>query len=375
MLLHTVFIDERTADLHADVNNLIGIVRIKREMTNASVTKTSLENATDSSMIVVTKAEGVTWCTVLILASVFIVVGNCLTIVLFARNKTLRKKSLFLVINMAFVDLMLGALALPVYVYYLGAYCQLWKEIVIIPLDYFFLIVDTVPIVATLNSAASISAERFYAVYWPFKHRTLSMRAYCIAICTVWTLALLVSAVWVTFNYFTFISYNHAVYVWAPYTFILTLFICACNIGIWRKFQHGSVAFQQENRASQNKRLTKTLLFVSVLALLSWLPLIIGHTLDALYVSIPWRYRIIASILNYSNSFVNPIVYALRIPEFKQALSLCCLRREAPMNGDGAKRGNNTVAKGTRATQLRTLRADPTHLQLAFYQEVTDTKL
>ena len=34
-----------------------------------------------------------------------IVVGNLLTIVLFVVNKELRKKSLFLVINMAFTDL------------------------------------------------------------------------------------------------------------------------------------------------------------------------------------------------------------------------------------------------------------------------------
>ena len=45
------------------------------------------------------------------------------------------------------------------------------------------------------------------------------------------------------------------------------------------------------------------------------------------------------------------------------------------MNGDGAKRRNNAVAKVTRATQLRTSRTDPTHLQLAFEQGNADTKL
>ena len=71
----------------------------------------------------------------------FIVVGNLLTTVLFARNKTLRKKSLFLVINMAFADLMLGALALPFYIYYLGADFHLWIRIVNMPLAYFYAIV------------------------------------------------------------------------------------------------------------------------------------------------------------------------------------------------------------------------------------------
>ncbi len=89
----------------------------------------------------------------------------------------------------------------------------------------------------------------------------------------------------------------------------------------------------------------------------------------------PWRYRVVVSILNYSNSFVNPIVYALRIPEFKQALVLCCLGREAAINGEGDERRNNATAAVTPATQLRILRTDPSHINLAFEQEVMDTKL
>ena len=342
-------------------------------MNYTSVADTSLENATGLSMTVPSKAEGIAWCSAFILLSVFIVVGNLLTIVLFVRNKTLRKKSLFLVINMAFADLMLGALTLPFNVRNLGAYFHLWMTSVNTPLDYFSAILDSVPIVGTLNSAAAISAERFYAIYWPLEHRTLSIRAYRIVICTVWSLTLLLSTAWIAL--FSFISYNHAVYIWVPYTLILILFICGCNIGIWRKFRHGSVALQQDNRASQKKRLTKTLLFVSLLALLSWLPLIIRHILSILALSIPLRYPLIASILLYSNSFLNPVVYALRIPEFKQALYLCCLGREEATNNKAVERKNNPSAAVTPATHLGTLRTDPSHTELAFELEVMDTKL
>ena len=172
-----------------------------------------------------------------------------------------------------------------------------------------------------------------------------------------------------------FISYNHAVYFWAPYIVILILFICGCNIGIWIKFRHGSVALHQDNRASQKKHLTKTLLFVSLLALLSWLPLMIRDILNILAGSIPWRYSLIGSIFLFSNSFVNPVVYALRIPEFKQALSLYCLGREEATNSGGGERRNKPSDAVTLATQLRILRTDPSHTELAFEQEVMDTKL
>ncbi len=342
-------------------------------MNNTSVANTSLENATDSSMIIPSKAEGIALCSAFILTSLFIVVGNLLTIILFALNKTLRKKSLLIVINMAFADLMLGVLSLPCYTYYVGADFHLWKKSMSESLNYFFGIVDTVSQLASLFSAALISGERFYAVYRPFKHRTLSMRAYRIVIFTVWSLALLETAAWITLHHLA--SYKHAFYNWTSYTLVTTFIICGANIGIWRKFQHLGVASQQHNRALQNKRLTKTLLFVSVLALLSWLPLIILNCLTALDVSMPWRYSVIASILNYSNSFINPVVYALRIPEFKQALALCCLRREAAMEGERSERRNNAAAAVTPATQLRTLRTDPSHINLAFEQEVMVTKL
>ena len=78
------------------------------------------ENATGSSRVVPSKAEGIAWCTGFVLVFVLVVVGNLLTIVLFAVNRSLHKSSLLLVINMAFADLMLGILSLPIHIYDVG---------------------------------------------------------------------------------------------------------------------------------------------------------------------------------------------------------------------------------------------------------------
>lgn len=51
------------------------------------------------------RAEGIAACGAFMLEAVLIVSGNLLTIVLFALEKTLRKKSLFLVVNMAFAQI------------------------------------------------------------------------------------------------------------------------------------------------------------------------------------------------------------------------------------------------------------------------------
>ena len=274
---------------------------------------------------------------------------------------------------MAFADLMLGAVSLPIYIYFIGTDYQLWTRTISLPLSYFFGIVDTVSMKATIISAVAISVKRFYAICWPFKHRTLPIRAYRIAIFIMWTLAVLFTVAWIALSLLT--SYRYAFYVGAVFNFIPTVVICGCNIGILREFQKGSVALQQQNRASQNRKLTKTLLLVCVLVLMSWLPFIILNFLTALDIAITGRYLLIASILNYSSSFVNPVVYALRILEFRQALALCCFRRQAVITIDHIESRNNAAVAVSTATQLRTLRADPSHVQLAYEQEAMDTKL
>ena len=113
----------------------------------------------------------------------------------------------------------------------------------------------------------------------------------------------------------------------------LLVFSC-CNIGIWWKFQQRNnapmSAIHQQNRARQARRLTKTLLVVSAAAVFSWIPhTIILHMTAAHMVSVPIIFFHCFYILTYSSSFVNPIIYALKIPEFRQSLVALCSRRRA----------------------------------------------
>ena len=131
----------------------------------------------------------IAWSCALATEAVAIVVGILLTNVLFALNKKLRsKKSLYLVLNMAFADLFLGGISLPTYVYSLPLGQVKFDE----QTPTLFTIIFLVFAQASFITAALISCERFYAIYWPLKHRqTLSTRAYRLVILTVWTLSIL----------------------------------------------------------------------------------------------------------------------------------------------------------------------------------------
>ena len=155
--------------------------------------------------------------------------------------------------------------------------------------------------------------------------------------------------------------------------------VCAFNISIWRKVRKRNIALQHQNRAaSQNQRLTKTLLFVSAISVLSWLPLVILNYLVFVQgLDIPRRFLFseIITILNFSNSILNPFVYALRIPEFRQTLTLCCSQRQAVINRPRKERKDNKAGVLTPGLQLRTLHPDSSQVQQTFEQKKMNTKL
>ena len=330
---------------------------------------------------VLSEPEGIAWCTAYMLASIFIVVGNLLTIVTFVLTKNrFRKKSLFLVINMAFADLMLGAVSLPVYIYIIGVdHFGLWGGTMNRFLYLFYIIIDTVFLQASTISAVLMAGERFYAVYWPLKHRALSTRTYRTVITAAWITALVVPLVYLVF--LSFMSQRHAIYTWIPYAVIVASAICGCNIGVWRKFRQGRLVWQHQNRVVQNQRLTKTLLLVSVLSLLSWLPLsiVIFFIVSVDHIaSGTFTIYYITVLLNYSNSFVNPVVYALRIPEFKQVIGKYCFRKpNARSMMNMTKKNSEGISSRASAVTLTSMLAAvetaPNHL--AFEQEIENTQL
>ena len=339
---------------------------------DSSAVNKTMENASAFTRSLPSKAEGIALYSALILSLVLIIAGNLLTLVLFKVTKRLRKKSLFLVMNMAFADLMLGTFSVPFYIYIVGHAHQHWTE----KYDFYLMVfrcIDAIFIFGSYLSAVFISCERLYAVYWPFKHRLLSTKTYRIAIFILWTHAALLSTTLTLLSVFT--SIRSALYVSVLVLLGLTIIICVCNIAIWKNFQHESVDSQYRNGASRNRRLTKTLLLVSILALLCWLPLIIFNVL--IYItkkSIPWKFYHMVNILNYSNSFVNPIVYVFRIREFQQALRLCCTKRTPAIKMVKFKGRNRTAAPRTPEIELRILRNDPTRLQVDVEREYMETK-
>ena len=276
-------------------------------MTNQT-NKSTITHPDDMSF---TSVQVIAWSCALATEAVVIVVGNLLTIILFALNKKLRsKKSLYLVLNMAFADLFLGGISLPTYFYSLVLGQVKFDE----KTPTLFTIIFLVFAQASFITAALISCERFYAIYWPLKHRqTLSTRAYRFVILTVWTLSILGSLFTVFLLQFSSLM---AMNSFLSLIFVsVLLIISGLNFGVWRKIQQQTVPHHQ-NRVLQRRRLTKTLLLVSLIAMDSWLPPLVYNLIAFLGYRMSNNISLITSFTYFSNSFINPIVYALRDRSF-----------------------------------------------------------
>ena len=336
-------------------------------MTNQT-NKSTINHPDDMSF---SSVQVIAWSCALATEAVVIFVGNLLTIILFALNKKLRsKKSLYLVLNMAFADLFLGGVCLPMYVYFLAHGQVKFDE----KTPTFFTIIFFVFGKASFITAALISCERFYAIYRPLKHRqTLSTRTYGLVILTVWTLSILASLFIVFLLQFVSLV--------APTSLVCLIFVSVLlitsglNFGVWRKIQQQPVPHHQ-NRALQRRRLTKTLLLVSLIALVSWLPPLVYSLIAFLGYRISNNISLITSFTYFSNSFINPILYALRIPDFKEALRLCCFTKHEVMSSQENAGRDETAADLTLVIQRRTLTVGHNILQFTFEQEIVqDTKL
>ena len=153
----------------------------------------SQQQNTSSSFALFSESECIAWQTVFGVEVAAIVTLNALTIIVYLKECSLRKRTMYLVINLAVADVFVGARV--VFDYWLwGIVCDFWT---INPFGelFPFLILALLNIfpLAWLVNLAAISLERTHATFRPFKHRLIKKKVFGAAIAIVWITAGLIS--------------------------------------------------------------------------------------------------------------------------------------------------------------------------------------
>ena len=292
---------------------------------NTSTVESTVGNiSSSSSQQLLPRSEGIAFCMAFLVESIAIVIGNLITIAAFTRSRRIRKRKFYLLMNLAIADFLVGAIVLPWWVYYLAQKFDLWHCKQDYPLSV-TLIESFIQLTtfASLINLTMVSLERMYATLWPLKHRVLGKRSYYVLIGLSWTLPIVVPSVNATQRY-KLISPNIFYYLWLSFMCCLLLIICTSYVTIWIKMKCGRTI--PLATTLKNRKLTRCLSLVTAVSLVTWLPASVvyiayRHGVSSVVSSHDTFIRIYYSavLLWFANSLVNPIIYALRMPQFRRA--------------------------------------------------------
>ena len=285
----------------------------------------SIGEITHDKMII-SLSECVILFTVFTAECVAIVTVNLLSIILFIKNRSLRTRSMYLVISLTVADLFVGSLSGSVDSFYsqnhfcpfVKFYSLSWE--VSMAFDCLILFFPLV----SLTNVAVISLERFHATFRPFRHRLIKRWVYVVAIAVVWFFSIITLVIVVI----EWSLIKHHLYLWESHCCLCLIVTFVSYTSILFKFRFGAHPQRHCAAALRQRKLTVTLFITTLVSLLLWLPysifLFVYWSTNIILNSLsdPDRIRLTSSLnsLCYANSLVNPILYTVRMPDFKKAL-------------------------------------------------------
>ena len=273
---------------------------------------------------IISEKEERAWLAAFIIEYSVIFLLNAFTLAIYTRNRHLRKPSTYLIINLTVADLLVGTVGIVLLSFFepdkLEWDLELkqafsWQSFVYFTSAYLF------P-VASLANISLISLDRLHATLFPFRHCLIGRRVYLTTIFCSWLFSLTLSSVFSLL--YLLASLATSLYVSVCYIF-LSLFILTVSYVIIISTVKNNPPFPNAGPAlSQERKLTVTLFTVTVVSVLTILPWVIWSVI-ALHIQIKlcpaviFRIYYSLKVIYFFNSIVNPLIYAIRMQEFRKA--------------------------------------------------------
>ena len=263
-----------------------------------------------------TKTESIALSTAFGLVALTIIAGNFVTIAAFTKTRLIRRPTHYFLISLAVADLMVGAIAMPLYIFHFVD-SSLWRGSQVIQALYYSF--DIVSGMASVFTLAVVSVERLYAVGWPWKYRhSTPLKCYIFAVIGTWFLAVAICFLYLGFR-FKFIS--GVVHVVTVISLSVSLTVtCSAYGALWLRIKYRR---RRRRGVEKDKKLAITLFLVTGIFIFTWMPfevvIIMVHFCKQCNYP-PERLVYVIKLLQYSNSFVNTLVYSFRMQEFRRAI-------------------------------------------------------
>ena len=247
---------------------------------------------------------------------------NAFTLIIFARTLQLRKRSTYLIINLTVADLLIAAVSGPEALWFLKTEKRPGHG-----LRALHLIISDMCWIASLGNLVLISLERLHATLYPFRHYCLvGKRIYYKIIIFSWLGAFTLACGLQISRMIDAPFADH--YPWVIYVCLTLAVLITSYVIIISKFIRRPHVQQLGSVTSAERKLSVTLFIVSAASTLTLLPWVIIMCMEFT----PYR---IANGIYYLNSILNPVIYAIRLPEFRRALKeLFCKNTSYPVRRD-----------------------------------------
>ena len=270
----------------------------------------------------------IAFCPFYILIAFLAVFGNGLVVGSFIRHSRLRTITNYFVVSLAVADILVGLTSIPIWISML-LFSSGGKTLAMV-----YNVLDLFAGCCSILHLVAISLERFFAVVYPIRHRNTSPDVYYAVLVAVWIIP--AGACWLSVELKRTNQGANMLLLFVTFFVIPLLIILFTYAGIWRAASNRIQPAQNPRSLKRDMRIAMTIALVIGFFVVAWLPF---FTVQLLLVFCLKCYPAILSntdlllivkFMHYSNSAVNPIVYAVKIPEFRRAfkqlvaLCLCC---------------------------------------------------
>lgn len=272
------------------------------------------------------------------------VFGNGLVVASFIRHSRLRTITNYFVVSLAVADILVGIVSIPIWI------SMLLYSVGGQTLTNVFYVLDIFAGTCSILHLVTISLERFFAVVYPIRRRNTSPKVYYIFLAAVWVIPAAASVSALELKEIN--QKANMAFLFIGFFVIPLLVILFTYAGIWRTARNRIQPARDNSRSmKRDMRIAVTIALVIGFFVIAWLPF---FTVQLLLVFCerckPRIYStdllLFVKYMHYSNSAVNPIVYAVKIPEFRRAFKqiLCCCKNRS---------NSRSVAEIVSVTEMR----------------------
>ena len=256
-----------------------------------------------------------------------IIIGNLFVAAAYVSNARIRTGTYTILVSLAISDLLVGCVSLPLWMYISWTNDHSVSNTLFVCFDIFSAL-------ASIFHLTMVSTERWFAISRPFVYETFTTRHYSLALCGTWLTALGIAAIGPLMT----VNERRTIYVmflllvsFVGPGFLISL-LNYSNFKVVRRLianLPASTSRESDENIKARKNIKKqrrtafTLAFVTVMFLISWSSFFIINTTfvlckDCSRHTMLTPFYAFAKWLQYSNSAMNPVVYAFRDVEMRK---------------------------------------------------------